>query len=1081
MDITKRQIVFLPQDRQIMELTGMTPAQYRDFCLYCYKASRDIPSDEPTAFLNFLIPLVIGIALSFAASLLAPKPKANEPQPDQKNEGGQKFVTGNRAAPTSGFDTVQNVVELGSVISLVYANRREIDGIWYGGVRVNTSLLWSQLYSIGGGQLLRAMFSVGEGALPKPNPEQFAIGNNLIRNFDLQENNVSRISLYYVDGSKIDNRIKSYNHIAGRLPGSDLGNAETDGAGDVFQARTASGWAPDFCYVSTPSNQTSFGVSGFIGNNMPFRPNPVVRPTENYDNIPQKEDTQGKADRAETVWKYYGRCGVYAVNNVPTDDGYRVLNVGDRISYKLFKESDNDGVFQYEIPNSNVVDGYAYTSGPANSVASRQNSYDDQIVLGDKYLLGTAQGICVDRTSAPFNSETTNLPVGGGNDVIAIFEVTEPGAIHTWDEAGLNPGLEFYGGGGFVGDSTPAFGPYVNATTHSHILRLTEASFTTERKTRYVEVGIRSRVNLQVSGICFYRGIAKDDVVRNLTEIDYDRVNDNVSFVNGIYTSPETRISGFKVEWRQSAGAAYTELPYIFAVRSMMDTPAYNYLRFEFVNEATYEFKLTPVSGFEMRNSGTIPINILDYKNNNRLAVSSGGVTVIFSGETDFARTGDNFALPPLTTIDGGLLFDNNGPSLDFDDAISGRQYFSDAFARGAEKFMHEELQATTNSPEHEIVYVNTQSSNNQIPEYENLAVVGMNIRSSNEITSLEQFSVYCAQGINSTNSFPEVLLDMFTNKKYGTGKILNERQIDIQSFAEMAQWCNERRYFFDGMIDSKVNIRSWGTDTAKNYLLDLIVRNGRFALQPVADFDRLPTISALFTSGNIIDDTFEYTTADEQERILPRVSVKWREEKRDTQDGLFPVVRQVTVRESATPKDAPLDTIDLSEYCTSQKQAIDVGKWSCRQRRFLTHSISFETTPTEAALDIGAVFKLGMESVAYDQPQNGAIASDGTVTSWPPLADGKYSVLLWNGVSESIQEISLIISNGKANGYQNAVFCLRTGTQKSETYKTQALSYTSDGNINVEASVYPTNDAGFSLLTEGWDDPLNWVIEGEI
>ena len=149
-----------------MDITGMNQAQYKEFCLQCYKASRDMPSDEPTAFLNFLIPLIIGIALSFVASLLAPKPKPPEEPPERRNEGGQNFVTGNRAAPTSGFDTVQNVVEVGSVISLIYANRREVNGIWYGGVRVNTNLLWSQLFSVGGGQLLRAMFSVGEGTLP---------------------------------------------------------------------------------------------------------------------------------------------------------------------------------------------------------------------------------------------------------------------------------------------------------------------------------------------------------------------------------------------------------------------------------------------------------------------------------------------------------------------------------------------------------------------------------------------------------------------------------------------------------------------------------------------------------------------------------------------------------------------------------------------------------------------------------------------------------------------------------------------------------------------------------------------------
>jgi hypothetical protein len=520
-------------------------------------------------------------------------------------------------------------------------------------------------------------------------------------------------------------------------------------------------------------------------------------------------------------------------------------------------------------------------------------------------------------------------------------------------------------------------------------------------------------------------------------------------------------------------------MPFIFAVRSMMDTPAYNYLRFEFTDEATYEFKLTPVSGYEMRSS-TEPIQILDYKSNNRVSVADSGVNIVFSGQANFARDGNNFALPSLTTIDGNVLSDDSGPDLLFDDTISGRGYFSDAFARAAEAFMHEELQASTNSPEHEIVYIDTQSSNNSIPQYGNLAIVGMNIRSSREITSLQQFSIYCDKGINSTNLFPEVLLDMLTNERYGTGKILNSKQIDTQSFSDMAAWCERRQYFFDGIVDSKVNIRSWGTETARNYLLDLVIRNGRFALQPVADFDTNPVISALFTSGNILEGTFEYTTADEQDRVLPQVSVKWREEKADSEDGLFPVMRQITVRESGTPEDAPFEAIDLSAYSTSEKHAIDVGKWTCRQRRLLTHSISFETTPTEAALDIGAVFQLGMESVTYNQPQNGAIAADGTVTAWPPMADGTYPVLLWDGVANVVQEDLLFVTGGKAAGRANAVFCLRTSGKTSETYKTQALSYTDDGNISVEASYYPTGEDDISELVRDWDDASKWVIEGD-
>ena len=140
-----RQIALLQQDRQIMQLTGMSEKDYRFFMRQAILHSKLRPG-EPTAFIDpfsILIQLVIGIALTYLATLLAPKPKAPEAQNlDSKTVQGQNLVNGARFTPKSGFDSVQNVVELGSVVPLVYANRQVISGIAYGGVRVNTNLIW---------------------------------------------------------------------------------------------------------------------------------------------------------------------------------------------------------------------------------------------------------------------------------------------------------------------------------------------------------------------------------------------------------------------------------------------------------------------------------------------------------------------------------------------------------------------------------------------------------------------------------------------------------------------------------------------------------------------------------------------------------------------------------------------------------------------------------------------------------------------------------------------------------------------------------------------------------------------------
>ena len=119
----------------------------------------------------------------------------------------------------------------------------------------------------------------------------------------------------------------------------------------------------------------------------------------------------------------------------------QTLNVGDLIRYTIFKDSDFDGRFQFQVSGA---DGFTSTANVATSVASRQKGYDDQIALGDKYLLGTAQGVCVQRSANAFQSETDNIPVGGGQHVTAVFEVTEAGQINTWVEAELNPSLDIY-------------------------------------------------------------------------------------------------------------------------------------------------------------------------------------------------------------------------------------------------------------------------------------------------------------------------------------------------------------------------------------------------------------------------------------------------------------------------------------------------------------------------------------------------------------------------------------------------------------------------------------------------------------
>ena len=568
-------------------------------------------------------------------------------------------------------------------------------------------------------------------------------------------------------------------------------------------------------------------------------------------------------------------------------------------------------------------------------------------------------------------------------------------------------------------------------------MQAAEANVSTERQGRIVELGFRSQMQVNIAGLSnFVDGRDYEKIDNEACDnFNGDEAEDveTINFNSGSYSAYETRYSFFRISYRTAGtNTAYVEYPDLFGIRSTTGVAVFNYLRFEFDEARRWEIRITPISGWEVR-SGVQPgaLRVLDPHYQGVQSVSSGGLTIRFTGET-VSRSRSTFA---IESLNGRKVIGRSGYGDGYyqpDDADGGVNYLADAWARLAEGFIFSEITATTTQPEHRIVYVNTVSENEETPNYDDMAIVGMNIRSSKEINSLSQFSVYVNQGLNATSNFPDVLYDLLTNDRYGTGQVLNPSQIDKTSFDDAADWAYDRRYFFDGAVSEKINLRSWGAATAANFLLDLIIRNGKFALQPVANFDGPETISSLFTAGNILEDSFSLSYTDDQDRIPPRISVIWREEREtDTIDskGLFPVVREVSVRENDTPEDAPLEKIDISDYATSERHAIDRAKWECLVRKYVTHTVNFKTTPSEAALDIGAVFKMGMETINYDQPQNGAIAANGEVTSWPPIADGTYSVLLWDGSTPAIQETNITIINGKSSP-AGSVFCLRNSCQ---------------------------------------------------
>jgi hypothetical protein len=125
-----------------------------------------------------LILSIVGTVAQVAAALLAPRPEAPE------IGGGSRRARDRRFAPRYGFDSVQELAQYGDPVNLVYTNQGTgFNDNPNGGVRVNTSLLWSAVYSYGNVQYLQMMAVIGASDISAIDYNRTAFGSTLTRLF----------------------------------------------------------------------------------------------------------------------------------------------------------------------------------------------------------------------------------------------------------------------------------------------------------------------------------------------------------------------------------------------------------------------------------------------------------------------------------------------------------------------------------------------------------------------------------------------------------------------------------------------------------------------------------------------------------------------------------------------------------------------------------------------------------------------------------------------------------------------------------------------------------------------------------
>ena len=413
------------------------------------------------------------------------------------------------------------------------------------------------------------------------------------------------------------------------------------------------------------------------------------------------------------------------------------------------------------------------------------------------------------------------------------------------------------------------------------------------------------------------------------------------------------------------------------------------------------------------------------------------------------------------------------------------------------------DINSNKDQPEHEICFVNEiilPKSSGSEAKYNDLAYAGLRINSSKEWTNFSQFSAYFKKGIKinrlidggtgASNLLPEIANALLTSSEIGAGELVGPNAVSESDMTESARFCRANKFFWDGTISSKLNLRDFIFEHAGYCLLDFTIIGGKFSLKPsvpyspttyLIDKTQPPSIKALFTDGNINDLQVSFLSPEERQSF--KAAVMYRQE---TPNG-FPETKSILVRSTDarySSDNDPIETFDMSGFCTSLLQAKTFAQFAIKTRILSDHGLSFKTAPQFVqTLSPGEYFRLVSEVTHVNRFNNGVITPDGTVV-WakeggfvgPQLSTKVY---VWKPGTENVVATEIDFDNpSSVNAHKGKMFTVRSTTEENKVYKCETISYAEDGLIEVSGSYAPTETNGTLSVLQNWD--VTFEIKGD-
>jgi hypothetical protein len=1108
-----------PADQYIADLLKISDEDMRQFNADVYRLAQSQPPAAVTCELGTIatVASIISTGSSIIAGFLRPPQPKKPPEIVTTQNEGETITETDRVIPRPGFDSVQEVAPLQTTIPLICTRRESLPASgdlpagFYGGVRGNMLVLWSHLESRGGSQMYRGVYLLGVEEIDQIDPKGFAIGNNPVSSFDLgstiANDSSSRITIYFKRGT---GRLAGTDRIFGRTSSNDSGNSENAGGPDVFCVRGDNdAIIPAFSQAITPSTTIPFGVFGLIPNNFGFRINPRLRPTRNFWARPSDDDliADPEDDPAATIsmWKakrmFSGRSGIVS----STAAGVDMIDVavGDTFTYRLDNTSDVDTKFRVNASNSDQTEDSEELCGEVGAaVASRQREADNLLNPGEVFKAGSCLAVLEarDPEDGVFISDGDLRPSTDGVPMEYIFRVIRAGKIYLSAPSELNPSetsntvfppriTSDINWDWTAVDSGPR---YSTATSRPQIFRCAVSDFTIYREAQIIELNIKSAVGTRASGFCNMRdaptikninenagGESSNEVIEGGTKFDVS------IFQSGTISVSIERYSFFRLYYRAEGASTFIALPELYGVRGSNRETQYNYLRLVMPSKSRWQFRIEPITGWEIRSGeATGNLCVLDARVPDIRSIP-GTVKVSYSGDAPVARSQPMFAMNRIEPLfDLGLGWTEGGA-------------MTDPWGGVAEAFVYNEITTSAGEgPEHSVAGINIIEPNETPPQYDNFSKVGWNVQSSTEFNQLAQPSAYYYGGTRMrrlldgtpgpTHLMPDVYLNLLLNSLWGRGQQIKEAQIDFPSFTAAAQWCFDRRYFFDQIIAEPRNIRQWAADTAAAMLLVPSEINGKFYLKPAISFDPVQ-IKAQFTAGNIQKNTYRRNDKDPEENLPVQISGRWRQERASTNlatPGLFSVQRELLLRESVALDTDPVQPLDVSPFCTSRHHLVDAAKFTTRFRRIVSHAVSFETTYAGLNYDVQPDdhIQLDYETTADPSLANGAVLENGLLLSTRPLDDGSYTAYAWtpgNNAGPQLTTMHVTDDGRTASLPNNSVFALVNPVQAPPIYRVRNITPTPDGRQQFDVIYMPVDPVTrIQEIAKDWNDPGAWIIE---